>query len=99
MAMDRENLNILESTHGKYSGEDVDPSIEKGVKTGIMAATDNTAEKKGIFKKLAETFGFDVDEKDENQPVIMAGKKMSNEFVLYVLHKMIINLKKQKNKY
>ncbi len=62
---------------GKYSEQDVDPSIEKGVKTGIMAAPDNTAEKKGIFKKLAETFGFDVVEKDENQPVIMAGKKIS----------------------
>lgn len=59
---------------GKYSDEDVDlDSVEKG--DGKMNA--DTAEKKGIFKKLAEALGFDVVEKGEFTDNYNAKKKAS----------------------
>lgn len=49
---------------GKYSDVDVDlDNIEKNIEKGDVKGMNTDTEKKGIFKKLAETLGFDVVEK------------------------------------
>lgn len=49
---------------GKYSDVDVDlDDIEENIEKGDLKGMNTDTEKKGIFKKLAETFGFDVIEK------------------------------------
>lgn len=52
---------------GKYDTEDTDleNEVEKNVDTNETNDTDKNTERKGIFKKLAELFGFDVVEKGE----------------------------------
>ena len=52
---------------GKYDTEetDLENEVEKNVETTETNDTDKNTERKGIFKKLAELFGFDVVEKGE----------------------------------